>query len=217
MEVTIRHYTQSCWPESLKRSYRALARAYARNWGLACVLTDVRGNIVDGEMSCSDTDSVVNCASVRSRAIEEALRWGEPSMLLCPHGFVTWAVPVMRNSVVIGGLVVERAAVGTDEDVLSPSDIRRAASDLLTVAEESNLTNAALLELRRAAAERESERAEAIHELKGQDYRSIRDIYLVEEPALIAAIKRGDRPAAREILNRVLVGIYHSGRQRPAC
>jgi len=124
-------------------------------------------------------------------------------------------VPVMQNSVVLGGLVVEQAAVGTDHDTISPSQMRRAAQDLLTMAEEANLTNAAVLELRRTAAQRESERAEAIHELKGQNYRSIRDIYLIEEAPLIAAIKRGDRPAAREILNRVLVGIYYFGSQRP--
>lgn len=142
------------------------------------------------------------------------MRWGEPSMLMCPSGYVIWAVPLMENSVVTGGLVVEKAAMG-DGSGLSPADIRRAASDLLTLAEEANLTNSALLELRRAAAERESERAEAIHEVKDGDYQSIRDIYLREEPALIAAIKRGDRPAAREIINRVLVGIYYMGRERP--
>lgn len=60
-----------------------------------------------------------------------------------------------------------------------------------------------------------SARAEAIHEVKGQEYQSIRDLYLREEPALLSAIKRGDKPAAREILNRVLVGIYFFGRERP--
>ncbi|HOP80812.1 MAG TPA: helix-turn-helix transcriptional regulator, partial [Armatimonadota bacterium] len=81
---------------------------------------------------------------------------------------------------------------------------------------EANLTNAALLELRRLDAERESRRAEAIHELKSKCYDSIRDIYLREEPGLLASIKQGDRNQAREILNRVLVGIYFLGRDRPS-
>lgn len=205
-------------PERTRSAFEVLARAYYRTWRLPCVLTDIHGAIISGKGACETCSNDPDCAFARMRAIEESLRWGEPSMLLCPKGYVIWAAPLMENAVVLGGLVVEKASVETSEDdhaALSPADIRQAASDLLTMAEEANLTNAALLELRRTEARRESERAEAIHELKGQNYRSIRDIYLVEEPALIAAIKRGDRPAAREILNRVLVGIYFFGRERP--
>ena len=61
----------------------------------------------------------------------------------------------------------------------------------------------------------EREKAEAIHILKGRLYDGIRDLYLREEPGLLAAIKRGEPPAAREIINRVLVGIYHAARSRP--
>jgi AraC-like DNA-binding protein/ligand-binding sensor protein len=201
--------------DHVKPAFEQLAREYGRVWGLCCVLTDAHGNDVAGSVPCPAPEK---CSAFRRRAIEEALRWGEPSMLLCPMGYVIWAIPVMENAVVIGGIIVEKVAVGSaprERGSLSPADTRRAASDLLTMADEANLTNAALLELRRVAAQRESERAEAIHELKGQNYQSIRDIYLIEEPALIAAIKRGDRPAAREIINRVLVGIYFFGRERP--
>lgn len=201
--------------EHLKPVYEPIARAYYRAWGLRCVMANAHGAVVAGRASCAKTQA--GCAPIRKRAIEEALRWGEPSMLLCPTGQVVWAVPVMENSVVIGGLVVEQVSVGHDERgrAMSPRNIRRAALDLLTMAEEANLTNAALLELRRTAAERESERAQAIHEIKDHNYQSIRDIYLVEEPQLIAAIKRGDRSSAREIINRILVGIYFTGRERP--
>lgn len=205
--------------EGIRFAFERLAHAYQRAWGLGCVLTDPDGNVVAGSEGHSDCVGGGDCTSTRKRAIEEALRWGEPSMLLCPNNRVIWAVPLMENSALIGGLVVERAAVDpleTGQGCLSPADIRRAAIDLLTMAEEANLTNAALLELKRMAARRESERAEAIHELKEANYQSIRDIYLVEEPALIAAIKRGDRSAAREIINRVLVGIYFLGRERPS-
>lgn len=195
-------------------AYTSISRSYEQVWGLRCVLTNAQGVVVAGKILCTQRD---NCVEFRRKAIEEALRWGEPSMLLCPSGHVIWAVPVMDNSVVIGGLIVEQVTVGFAERgvSMSPKSIRRAALDLLTMAEESNLTNAALLELGRSAAERESERAEAIHETKDRNYRSIRDIYLIEEPNLIAAIKRGDRTDAREIVNRILVGIYFIGRDRP--
>lgn len=201
--------------QAVAPTFELLAAAYFDAWGLRCVLTDDEGGILGGDAPHSGCGTDTDCASARKQALDEALRWGEPSMILCPAGYVIWAVPVMENSLVTGAIVVEKAMVGTDHDPLSPEQLRGAVSDLLAMAEEANLTNAALMELRRTAARRESERAEAIHEVKGQNYQSIRDLYLLEEPALISAIKRGDRPAAREILNKVLVGIYYFGRERP--
>ncbi len=187
-------------------AYPALSEGYAQSWGLTCLLVDASGALLAGQATGDH-------ASFRLHAVEEALRWGEPSLLLTPDGIILWAVPVMHNGDILGGLVVERAE--SDAPELSPAETRRAMAALLTLAEITNLTNAALLELRRRAARLESERAEAIHDLKGQNYQSIRDVYLIEEPALISAIKRGDRAAAREILNRVLVGIYFLGQGRP--
>ncbi len=199
--------------DDLLPAYRALAEAYARRWGIECVLVDVAGAVVEAEgpcrTGCAGGDA---CRAARRLAVEESVRWGEPSITLCPGGAMVWAVPVMKNAQVLGGLV---AARHEDDSAMNPMEIRGAVFDLLGRAEAANLTNAALLELRRFSARRESERAEAIHELKAQNYQSIRDIYLVEEPALITAIKRGDRAAAREIINRMLVGIYFLGRDRP--
>jgi len=215
-QETVRFSAQSL--DDIKPQFAQLADQYMRTWQLPCALANAFGYLVAGSLTCShECSSAPECAAARRRAIEESVRWGEPSVYLCPQGNVIWAVPVMMNSVVTGGVIVtkvEAPAGGHDYSPITTTDIRRAAVDLLTMTEEANLTNAALLELNRMAAQRESERAEAIHELKEQNYQSIRDIYLVEEPALIAAIKRGDRAAAREIINRVLVGIYYMGRDR---
>jgi len=185
---------------------------------LDCILTDVQGRLIEPCDSASSNPFSDDRIRLRKRAIDESLRWGEPSLLLNTRGEVIWAVPVTFNAAVIGGLVVEDAHVYSESESQtghSPQDIRLAALDLLTMAEEANLTNSSLLEMHRTKAKQESQRAEAIHELKGVNYQSIRDIYLTEEPDLIAAIKKGDRPKAREILNRVLVGIYHLGQNRP--
>jgi AraC-like DNA-binding protein len=121
----------------------------------------------------------------------------------------------MDNAELIGGIVAEGVPIDEcSREKWNAEHIRQAANFLLKLAVEANLTNAALLELRKLEAERESKRAEAIHELKNRCYDSIRDIYLREEPGLLAAIKQGDRPQAREIINRVLVGIYYMGRDR---
>ena len=205
--------------EAIIAAFYPLADAYACAWGFPCILTDAEGEYVAGSRIYTPLDCAhcAECAPAIKQAVAESVRWGEPYVCLCPHGHMLWAVPVMRNALVIGGLVAwpGEGHAGAEGAALALGDIHRAADDLLALAERANLTNAALLELHRQQAQRESERAEAIHALKGQNYQSIRDIYLVEEPAFISAIKRGDRPAAREILNRVLVGIYYLGRERP--
>jgi AraC-like DNA-binding protein len=205
-----------------RAAFEALARNYHDVWGLNCLLCDADGTVLEGDEGCMPgCVCAADCAAARKRAIEEGLRWGEPSVLLCPHENLLWAVPVMENARLLGGIVAARTDIGSlrhaDKATGVPGlkDMRRAVTDLLERATEANLTNAALLALQRMSAARESERAKAIHELKGQSYESIREIYLTEEPGLIAAIKQGDRPQARGIINRVLVGIYYLGRDRP--
>lgn len=156
---------------------------------------------------------------LRRQAILEALRWGEPCLLLDSAGCLLWAVPLMNNEQVTGGLVVEGVALLRDEerDADDPNRsgrIREACLGLLEMAVSYNLTNASRLRIARQAAEQERFRAEALHQVKIECLDSVREVYLREEPALLAAIKRGERPAAREIINRVLVRIYHLGQRR---
>jgi AraC-like DNA-binding protein len=54
----------------------------------------------------------------------------------------------------------------------------------------------------------------AIPLLEHRPYDRIRELYLLEEPALLAAIRRGDRGEARRIINHVLVHIYSAGEER---
>lgn len=42
----------------------------------------------------------------------------------------------------------------------------------------------------------------------------IRELYLIHEPALLAAIRNGDRGEARRLINHVLVHIYSAGQER---
>ncbi len=133
-------------------------------------------------------------------------------MLTCACGHALWAVPVMRNQQVLGGLLVcgvplhaPRRAGSLDRRILL------ACRALLELATRYNLTNAAHLEQRRQFASRERDKAEALHALKDRLQDDIRSTYLHEEPALLAAIRRGERREARRILNRVLTAIYSVG------
>jgi AraC-like DNA-binding protein len=47
-----------------------------------------------------------------------------------------------------------------------------------------------------------------------QPYDRIRELYLYEEPALLTAIRRGDRREATRIINLILVHIYSTGEER---
>ncbi len=185
----------------------ALIRQYRKQFGFVLFLTDTAGRVCAGQPGCAGCKRPSDCLALRRRIIAEALRWGTPFVELCAQGCLLWGLPAMTNQVVTGGLIATAPARVQEK-------VRAAADALLRLAEERNLTNGSLLAARRAEAEQERYKAEAIHSVKGTDYDAIRSLYLQEEPALIAAIKKGERSAARAIINRVLVGIYFLGRDR---
>lgn len=144
-------------------------------------------------------------------AIAEADRWGEPTFHLAPRGRLIWAAPLHYNARLLGGIV---AGVGESAAFEGGLDVRRAARELRELLERENLANAALLAERRSASHRERTRAAAIHELKLGSTYDLRRMYLLEEPALIAAVRRGERGEARATLNRLLVGMMHQAGAR---
>lgn len=142
--------------------------------------------------------------------ISESVRWGEPQITIDrAEGFV-WCVPVFVNNQAVGGLcaALEPAEAG-ERDTRRVHD---AAWKLLDLAEQHNVCNAALMHQNRTAALTDARRAEALHVTK--QFRSPRDIYLLEEGKLLRAIRNQDIDTAREIINNVLLGVYQMGSQR---
>ncbi len=192
--------------------FTRLAADYRRRWKIGLCVARPDGTIVLGDSGFREKDAAV-CDTARRHAIAEALRWGEPTVVSYPHKRLLWAVPLMNNAEVLGGLIAsasEKRVLPGDTGT-TDVDIRQACLDLRRLAEEANLTNAALLENHRIAYQRERKRAEAIHDLKSRYFYSIREVYLREEPALVASMRKGNRSEARGILNRILAGIYHLG------
>lgn len=145
-----------------------------------------------------------------AHAVGEALRWGEPCVVET-GGVFCWAVPLMVNAQVTGGLValISEGALfprGIDEPAI---DMRAACTALRVLAEAGNLTNAALLERSREHHERERQRAAFLHALKRGGLEGLAVTYLREEASLLASVRSGERGQARAILNRMLTGIYH--------
>ena len=191
-----------------------MAELYRKRWRVGLCATSADGAVAF-EMSAGAW-SGEEFQEARKLAIAEALRWGEPCVEPAPRETIVWAAPILHNARLLGGLVA-----GITEKRLFPRgtqspllDIRAACADLLRLAEEQNLTNAALLESRRREYQRERVRAEAIHAFKGTEHYDMRTLYLLEEPALIGAIRKGDRGQARAILNRLLVGMIHRAGSR---
>jgi len=195
------------------RTFRKIADVYRRRHGLELVVATPAGQAVLSARGRRPLNTRP-WRQARRLAVSEAERWGEASVVYGPDHHLVWAVPLMCNQKVLGGLVAEVP----EERVLSgragPNlfDSRRACTDLRLLAEEHNLTNAALLERRRAECRHEQLRAEAIHDLKLASSYQLRQAYLNDEPELIAAIRAGDRGAARAVLNRLLAAIhFHTG------
>ncbi len=195
--------------EALRGAFGRVGQGYARRCGVGVAAVRGDGTIVLGRGTGGWDDEP--CRAVRRLAVEEALRWGECCVQAAGAGSIVWGVPIMRNAELLGGLVAgiaERRLFR--RGMSSPSlDVRGACADFRRLAESHNLTNAALLESHRSHSERQRLRAEAIHQYKSTMPGDIRGLYLVDEPALLAAIRNGDRSQARGILNRLLVAMLH--------
>ncbi|MFW5868033.1 MAG: helix-turn-helix domain-containing protein, partial [Armatimonadota bacterium] len=195
-----------------------IAEIYRSRWSVGLCAVDKDGALMRDLGPCRECAPARPdaCREARAFAVSEGLRWGEPSVTPCPCGRMLWAVPLMRNAEVLGGLV----ANATEERVLHGADgapaldIPRACADLRELAEECNVTNAAALRINRQSYHDEQRRAHAIHAFKSDVHYSIRELYMREEPALMAAIRSGDRRAAREILNRLLMTVHYHARDR---
>ncbi len=193
-------------------AFDALAEAHRRATGFALCAVDADGRVLRGECGAHPASAGVACRPFFAQAVAEALRWGEPAVSCCACGRAVWAVPVMRNQRVAGGLLVAGVALRRPR---RPGTLDRAITSagrhLLQLATDHNLTNAALLAERRLSARRESERAEAMEVLKRPPPEDVHAAFLQERPGLLAAIRCGERREARRILNRVLVSVYAAG------
>lgn len=189
------------------RAVTVLAERYDARWALPITVCQADGRIIWPE-SAAVTQPVAQHEWLRL-ATSEALRWGEPTFTLTPADELLWAVPLMLNGLLLGGLVSWCAAGETGR-----TTVQEAARDLLRLAVEANLTNAALLAANHAAQEAERRQAEAQAEARGAGIYNLRRLYLLEEPLLAAAIRRHDRGAARAVLNRLLVGIHAAAGER---
>lgn len=198
-----------------RQTFLKLARSYQQRWPVGLCVVHPDGQRVMAQHWWPGRDTVEH-RDLLAFNVQEGLRYGEPTVSYCPGNRLYWAVPLMHNAVVLGGLVA-----GIDEDALFPEgedrpplDMRLACRELRIMVERENLTNSALLHQHRAQTEQERQRAEALHLLKLDGVASVRQLYWREEPRLLSALKQGDRSEARLILNRILTVVMHHAGER---
>jgi AraC-like DNA-binding protein len=177
---------------------------FTRLEGLTLFLHDAQGKCIYGDCTLSPK----NCRL----AMEESYRWGEASIQLeADQAMLYWSIPVMLNNVVLGGVGACGIRLEDGDAFNSLFRIREAAESLYELMIKENLLNQARMELAKSHSKSEQEKAEAIHLLKDNFYQSIQSLYTEEEPALLNAIRCGQRAEATEILNRIFVVIFHYG------
>ena len=197
-----------------RRTFLCLAREYQRRFRISLTHCDEKGRILQS-VAKSQTDST-ELRQARMLSIHEAMRWGEPTAQMAMGNLLVWAVPLLENQNLLGGLVAtisERRLFVRGRDRMA-FDPRSACMYLRKLAEEANLTNAAILRERRREYRLEQMRAEGIASHKQMPRGEIRAMYLLDEPALLKAIRSGNREQARSILNRLLAAMHHHAGDR---
>jgi hypothetical protein len=85
-------------------SFDALATEYRQQTGYYLSAVDTAGRFLRGRSgtpSCTD-----DAQASRQQALLEVQRWGEPSVMCCACcGRALWAVPVIQNQRLCGGLL----------------------------------------------------------------------------------------------------------------
>jgi AraC-like DNA-binding protein len=144
--------------------------------------------------------------------LEEAFRWGESYFHFSEVDTLLMALPLTINQKLSGGLLVEFLSHDTESEAFL-AELQKLSRKLITILENNNLLNGALMRERSSASQSERLRAEAIHSMKRGDLQKIRTIYWRLEPELFFAMAGGHRQEARRILNEVLLAIYSFSRE----
>ncbi len=145
-------------------------------------------------------------------AVEESFRWGEAQVLWQDDERFLLALALSLNQELRAGVFVRDIEVGEGDASAALRALTEYGRRLLAFAESHNQLNAALMAERRGRLRGERALAEAIHAWKQEQKAAIRSGFSHMEPELILAIRRGDRPEARRILNQLLMYGYNLGR-----
>jgi len=224
--------------------FKCLAEEYRQKTGLRLILVDLGGKIVSGSRGCDfcrkagagrEDKLVKSCRQKMARAVEESFRWGEGYITTCPLGFVIFAVPIVQQKRLKGGLISGFAIFAEmkedfAEEVsanlakfgaaarplglkakgirnISLKKAKEAVSQLMSLTQKYEINDLAFLKERNEKYVQQYKIANFLEKLKRENPDIARKI-LDKQDEIIQKVKLGDRAGAREILNEFLGSIF---------
>ncbi len=225
-------------------AFNALAKEYRQKTGLSLLLVDPGGEIVYGPRRCefcrravAPGDSRLRkiCRQKMIQAVEESFRWGEGYITTCPVGLVLFAVPIVQQRQLLGGVVsgfaifpemkkdfAEEVSSELKRHGLSPKPhlikiggiktislgkAKESVSRLMTLTHKHKLNDLTFLKEQNEKYIQQYKIANFLEMLKGENPDIARKI-LDKQEEIIQKVKLGDTTGAREILNEFLGSIF---------
>ncbi len=192
--------------------------------------------IMPSGLCTNSKDSFINLpelVNIRAYGLTEAVRWGEPYILFIMPNVMSWIIPIIKESTILGGLL--SGAVMADNDpydqletvnylttagcaretaeqyvkslpLWSDKDRPQKAAEFLFALTCCELSwDMIMLSENRKKALRQRQIAEEIHRRKqGSTLRTLID----DERALLSLMKAGDQKGARRELNKTLGALF---------
>ncbi len=213
-----------------QRIISTLSSAYRKEYGLRLSLI-----LPDGTLqNCAKQDAVCQLpvfVRARADALQQAVRWGEPYISFIAPEIITWIIPLVNDTQLLGGISGGEVTVDDGDDNLTainylagagcahpvaakfvaklpiwPQARTHKAAQFLfdSVYQMSSLTPS-LLTHNRENALQQRQIAEAIQERK---LSTDRKYPIREEQMLLSLMRVGDRNGARSILNDMLAAMF---------
>ncbi|MFP4082313.1 MAG: helix-turn-helix domain-containing protein [Candidatus Aminicenantes bacterium] len=226
------------------RKFKLLSKKYTVRTGLPVFLVNLKGDIIYSLNSCNlcgqllhgkNTMLIKNCRLKMIKAIKESFRWGEGFITTCPTGLIIFAVPLVFNKKLIGGLlsgfaVFPEMEKDIDQEmsknlqefnesghkinldhmrlkVFSLEEVRKYVSFLFMLTKQYNINDINFLKDVNEKYVQQYKIANFLDELKRGKPDVARKI-LDKQDEIIQKVKLGDESGAREILNEFLGSIF---------
>ena len=227
-----------------RTNFKRLSQDYRSKTGSPLILVNLKGDIVHGSNSCDLCGRILgnknmmlikNCRMKMISAVKEAFRWGEGYITTCPIGLIMFAIPIVQNKKLLGGLLsgfavfpemkkdiaeeinenlkkygdsgVEINTTKKQLRVFSLEEVREYVSSLFFLTRKYNLNDVNFLRDINEKYVQQYKIANFLEELKKNKHDVGREIF-DKQDEIIQKVKLGDKTGAREILNEFLGSIF---------
>jgi len=228
----------------LGSKFKTIAAAFQSKTGLPLLAVNLEGKIIHQMGKCGFCQKIVpgqkkklikNCQAALAKAIEESFRWGEGYITTCPVGLILFAVPLIAEKRLKGGLVSGFAifpemkkdieeevyenlkkylprrlhvqSAGLTPRLFSLKKAKEYVAFLLQLTGRFGVNDLNFLKIRNEKYLQQQKIAAFLEVLKKEN-RDISRQILDKQEEIIQKVKLGDTSGAREILNEFLGSIF---------